>query len=211
MLIIAFALLGSATPTAIDAERAFARDALVNGQWTAFRAYAAPSAVMFTPQTVWARDFLKTKKDPPEPLRWSPNQSYVSCDGLIAVNSGPWRNAGGRQFGYFTTVWQQEQRQWRWVYDGGDTLKKPIAALKKPVVRKASCRGRAPGPPLMSPPSEKRGPGGKVPDDFGVGISADRTLGWDWRVGEKGARHFRTFLWNGRNYALVLDQSIAAR
>src|SRR5687767_6190557 len=74
--------------TAVGAERAFARDAQRHGQWTAFRAYAHPTAVMFTPQVVWAHEFLRGRKDPRESVRWWPARSYVSCDGRIAVNTG---------------------------------------------------------------------------------------------------------------------------
>ena len=67
------------------------RDAQRQGQWTATRAYADPDAVMFTPQAIWAREFLEGRKDPAVASRWSPNASYVSCDGKMAVNTGPWR------------------------------------------------------------------------------------------------------------------------
>lgn len=195
----------------VDAERAFSRHAQRDGQWTAARAYAAPDAVMFTPKAIWARDFLESRKDPPAATRWSPNASYVSCDGRIAVNTGPWQNPDGGQSGFFTTVWQQEKGHWRWVSDGRHTLKKPLTAKKTPIVRKASCRGRAPGPPLMATPPTTKGPGGASPDDFGRGYSNDRTLGWDWRVGPKGVRQFRTFLWTGRGYTLALDQTIGGQ
>ena len=49
-------------PTAVDAERAFARDAQRIGQWTAFRKYADQDAVMFTPQAVWVRDFSRAAR-----------------------------------------------------------------------------------------------------------------------------------------------------
>ena len=87
MLALLLAVLGTATPTAIDAERAFNRDAQQKGQWTATRLFAHPDAVLFTPQAIWARDFLKDRKDPPAASRWSPNASYVSCDGRMAVNT----------------------------------------------------------------------------------------------------------------------------
>jgi hypothetical protein len=211
MLTLILAAAVATTPTAVDAELAFRRDAQRMGQWTASRAYADPDAVMFTPQVIWARDFLKGRKDPAAATRWTPNASYVSCDGRIAVNTGPWQSSDGRQNGFFTTVWEQEKGQWRWISDGRHTLKKPLAARKTPVVRKASCRGRAPGPPLMAPPSRKTGPGGVAPDDFGRGYSQDRTLGWDWRVGPRGVRQFRTFLWTGRRYTLALDQTIGGK
>ena len=164
-----------ATPTAVDAERKFSRDAKTRGQWTATRAYADADAVMFTPQAIWARDFLKGRKDPRAAIRWSPNASYVSCDGRTAVNTGPWQTADGRQHGFFTTVWQQDKGQWHWTSDGRHTLKKPLAVLKVPLVRTASCKSRAPGPPLMARPTTKRGPGGVAADDFGREHSADRT------------------------------------
>jgi hypothetical protein len=198
----------AATPSAIDAERAFNADAQRMGQWTASRAYAHPDAVVFTPQATWARDFLKNRADPPAATQWSPNASYVSCDGRIAVNTGPWQSVDGQQRGFFTTVWQQEKGRWRWVSDGRHTLPKALEAKKSPDIRKASCRGRAPGPPLMAPPTTKIGPGGAAPDDFGRGFSNDRTLGWDWRVGPNGVRQFRTFLWTGRKYTLALNQTI---
>ncbi len=178
---------------------------------TAARKYAAPDAVVFTPRAVWARDFLEGRKDPPAAMRWSPNASYVSCDGRVAVNTVPWRNATGQQNGFFTTVWQQEKGHWRWVSDGRHTLKRPLAARNTPIVRKGSCQGHAPGPPLTAPPSTKKGPGGVAPDDFGRGYSDDRTLGWEWRVGPNGARLFRTYLWNGRGYTVALKQTIGGK
>lgn len=196
------------TVTAVDAERAFSRDAQRTGQWAAFRAYADPDAVIFTPQAVWARDFLKSRMDLKATTRWSTNTSYVSCDGEMAVNTGPWQNAGGGQAGFFTTVWEQEKGRWHWISHGRHTLTKPLAARATPIVRKGSCRGRAPGPPLMAPPTTKKGPGGIAPDDFGRGYSADRTLGWDWTVGPRGVRHFRAFLWTGSSYELALEQTI---
>lgn len=211
MLTLYLAAVAVAAPTAVDAERAFSRDAQTKGQWTASRAYADPDAVMFTPQAVWARDFLKNRKDPPAAVRWSPSSSYVSCDGRMAVNTGPWEDPASKQSGFFTTVWQNEKGQWRWISDGRHTLTKQIALRTVPVVRKGSCRGRAPGPPLMATPSAKPGPGGVAPDDFGRGRSADRTLGWEWRVGPNGVRNFRTYLWNGRSYTLVLNQQIGGK
>ena len=78
---ISFLLLAATVPTAVDAERAFARDAQKLGQWTAFRKYADETAVMFTPQAVWAQTFLADKKDPPKSVEWWPDRSFVSCDG----------------------------------------------------------------------------------------------------------------------------------
>ena len=202
--------VGTPVRSAVEAERAFARDAQRHGQWTAFRKYADLDAVMFTPQVVWAHEFLDGRKDPPVSVRWSPAQSYSSCDGRIAVNTGPWVRDGGKTVGYFTTVWQREKRRWLWVYDGGDTLKTPRATPKNPFVRKASCKGKPTKPPLLTLPATSKRRGKSPPSDYGVGRSADGTLAWDWKVDAKGARQFRTFLWNGARFEQVVHDQIAA-
>lgn len=211
MLTLITAAVVAMLPTAVDAERAFNRDAQRNGQWTATRAYADRDAVIFNPQATWARDFLAGRTDPKAATRWSTNASYVSCDGRMAVNTGPWQDPDGGQSGFFTTVWEQENGRWHWISHGRHVVDTPVPRRAKPIVRMGSCRGRAPGPPLMVPPSTKRGPGGVKPDDFGRGFSSDRTLGWDWRVGPKGVRQFRTFLWTGRRYTLALEQTIGGK
>ena len=63
-------------------------------------------------------------------------------------------------------------------------------------------RRSAPPPPLT--PKEAR----TTPDDNGRGQSADKTLGWDWKVDAAGRTDFRVLLWNGRGYAQVLYNNI---
>src|SRR5690348_7932988 len=117
-MILVLILAAATAQTAVDAERQFARDAQRFGQWSAFRKWAERDAVVFTPQAAWARDVLP-KNDPPKAIVWRPAHSYVSCDGRIAVNTGPWWDNAGKPGGYFTTVWQRTKRDWKWVYDGG--------------------------------------------------------------------------------------------
>ncbi|MEO5773489.1 MAG: hypothetical protein ABIQ32_05155 [Sphingomicrobium sp.] len=207
MLLVLIA--AAAAPTAVDAERAFARDAQRMGQWTAFARYADKDAVMFTPQAVWARDFLKGRKNLPKAVQWWPAQSIVSCDGRTAINSGPWR-VNGRS-GEFTTVWQRQKQGWRWVYDGGDDSRPNLPIPKQPKIVRASCNHKAPGAPIPPPPALTAKQASTTPTDNGRGQSADKTLGWDWKVQANGTRLFRTYLWNGRSYRLILDQKIAAK
>ena len=129
-MIAALLLAAAPVATAIDAENAFSRDAKRIGQWTAFRKWADRDAVMFTPQAVWARSFLKPLKDPPKSISWRPAQSFVSCDGRTAVNNGPWFTQDHRQAGYFMTVWQRTPAGWRWVYDGGGVLPTRLASTE---------------------------------------------------------------------------------
>jgi hypothetical protein len=205
--VIAALLIAASLPTAVEAELAFARDAHRIGMWTAFRKYADRDAVMFTPQAVWARDFLQDRKDPAKSISWRPAQSFVSCDGRTAVNTGPWFTPEGKAAGYFTTVWQRIGGKWRWAYDGGGPATHS-ARSRKPLVHRSSCSGKPPGAPLLAPPPLTRKQALITPDDNGRGESADKTLGWDWKVGAKGERRLRVFQWNGSRYAQVLTNDV---
>ncbi|MEO6225237.1 MAG: hypothetical protein ABIO80_05240 [Sphingomicrobium sp.] len=208
---IAVMLLALATPSVVDVENAFARDAQRFGQWTAFARYADRDAVMFTPQAVWARDFLKGRKNPPRPVRWWAVHSFTSCDGRTAVNTGPWISGDGRTHGYFTTVWQLTNGRWRWAYDGGDRLAGPMPPRVRPQTYRAACAGGAPGAPVIAPPPLSARQARTTPDDTGRGQSADKTLGWDWKVDKKGARKLRVYQWNGSRYAQVLFNDVKAQ
>ena len=101
-MIAAILLAAAPVATAVDAERAFARDAQRLGQWTAFRRWADPTAVMFTPQATWAQGLLKGRRNPPRSVRLASGRSYLSFFVLSEVNSGPWRGPYGS--GYFNTL-----------------------------------------------------------------------------------------------------------
>ena len=188
MLTLLLAAAVPTAPSALDAERAFSRDAQRMGQWAALAALADRDAVVFTPQAVWARDFLKGRKDAPRTISWTPTASYVSCDGRVAVNTGPWQDRERGQTGFFTTVWEQQNGQWHWLSHGRHTLGKPLATRRIAVVRRGSCRGRAPGPPIMKPPPIRNAAGVK-PDDFGRGIRAIARSGG---IGAWGRKVFGT-------------------
>ena len=204
-------LIAASVVTAVDAERAFARDAQQMGQWTAFRKYADDTAVMFNPQAVWAHEFLAGRKDPPATIRWWPADSWVSCDGRTAINRGPWTSASGKDHGYFTTVWVKSAKGWTWSYDGGDGLAKPMARPAQPRVQRASCGGLAKVPAAYREEVKPTARiAGKPPADAGQGRSSDGTLIYEWRVAGSGERHLEAKLWNGRDYRTVLDQRVSA-
>jgi hypothetical protein len=207
---IAALLIAASVPTAVDAEYAFARDAQRIGQWSAFRKWSDKDAVMFTPQAVWARDFLKPLKDPPKAIAWRPADSFTSCDGRTAVNTGPWFKLDGSAGGYFTTVWQRDRKDWRWAYDGGGPLKGAPPTNTAVRFHRAACSTRAPGPPIAPPPPLTPAQSLKTQIDNGRGHSADRSLGWDWKVDKKGGRIFRVYMWNGYRYAQALYNDIPA-
>lgn len=189
--------LASVPMTAVDAERAFAAAAQAQGQWTAFRAFAAPDATMFAPQPVNAQAFLKERRDPPRAIDWWPTASFVACDGRFAVNTGGWRRPDGG-VGYFSTVWiRQSDGGWKWIVDGGDGLQATRPRVTTPKVERASCRGR----PAVFP--------ALIGAITGGGRSADGTLGWAWAVASDGARTFRAAIWTGNRWRTVIDDHIA--
>ncbi|HXG80363.1 MAG TPA: hypothetical protein VNJ05_01025 [Sphingomicrobium sp.] len=192
-----------AAMTAIDSERAFAADAQKLGQWTAFRKWSTPEALMFTPQAGKAHDFLKDLKDPPTAVFWWPGRSYVSCDGKTAVNTGPWVRQWGKSVGYFTTVWQkQPDGGWKWVLDHGDALATPRAEGGDIKAVQAACP-KLPVPPV---PQREVDPAFKV----GGGSSKDGTLNWSWTVHPDGSRGFWASIWDGREHKVVIDDRVKA-
>lgn len=191
------ALLLAQAGTAVEAERDFNRVAQTEGQWTAFRRYAADDAVMFVPRPANAQAFLKDRKDPPASVQWWPAESYVSCDGAVAVNTGPW--AAPRGSGFFTTVWiRQAGNGWKWVYDGGDALKAPRTLPERPRIRRAACG--APSSPILA----ASGPGN------GSGTSPDGSLRWRWAMAADGSRNFTASIWTGKRFEDVVTDRVAA-
>ena len=184
--------------TAIDAENAFRRAPQAEGQWTAFRKFATEDAIIFTPQPEKAQQVLPTK-NPPIAIQWWPAESYISCDGSTAVNTGPWIRPEGS--GYFTTVWhRQPDGDWKWSMDHGDDLATPRALPERAVVRKARCPASASIPAHEPCPYEK----------CGHGRSADGTLHWDWAVLSDGSRSFDAEIWDGTNWTMVVSNRVAA-
>jgi hypothetical protein len=194
---LALLLAAAAPQSALEAERAFAADAQVLGQWTAFRKWAADDATMFAPQPVKAQAWLRDRKEPAKAVEWWPTVSWVSCDGSLAVNTGGSRWPDGSA-GYFTTVWQrQADGSWRWLVDGGDTLKAPRPRLPSPPVVHASCK-----PPKLAS-DQPVGP------QAGAGGSPDRSLLWEWAINATGhTRVSSVYLWNGERYVDALEDVV---
>ena len=202
MLAILLMLADAPQTNVVDAERAFAADAQKDGQWTAFRRWAAADATMFVPQPVKTQAFLKDRRDPPKAIDWWPTAAWLSCDGTLAVDTGGWKRADG-SVGYFSTVWQrQPDGGWKWIVDGGDALS--VARPQPGVVKvvRASCYGKGEldmGGNVIS---------GTGNDDFDT--AKDRTLNTGWKVEGDGSRSFFASIWTGHGWRQVIDDNIAA-
>ena len=189
---------------AVQAERDFASAAQKNGQWTAFRAYLAPDAVMFTPEVNQAADWLKDKSDPKIAVQWWPSKTLVSCDGKVAVNTGSWVRSVQKTAGYFTTVWaEQPDASWKWLLDHGDTVANGRRIEDPLVIRRASCRNNPEQSKGQALTVERKG--------WGAGLSPDRTLIWKYEVAQNNDRVVKVWLWNGRTYRLALQEEVAGQ
>lgn len=199
---IAAMLLAAAAPaaaTVIDADRAFARLAQDKGQWTAFRATAAPSATLFTPQPTPLADALKDAPDPAKAVEWWPTAGWQSCDGTLGVTTGGavWPDG---HFSRYTTIWQREPGgSWKWVYDNGENVA-DAPARTTPALTKASCKGR-PEPKIFTRMADHK---------QDLGRAADGSLVYWWTTGPAGDHRLAVFSWDGAQHAMVHDRAIAA-
>jgi len=192
----------TANPSAVVAtELAFAREAQGKGQWTAFAEYAADDAVMFVPQLVQAKDWLKKRANPAQAVTWQPYSIWMSCDGSLAVSKGAWQRPDGTS-GYFTTVWRRQNNgKYKWTLDQGDSLAQPLAAPEMISGEVADCSKAS--PPTIPVPAA-----GVVQR---VGWSDDKTLQWIAEVQPNGSRWFKVHRWTGSGYEEVVRSEVAAQ
>lgn len=195
---------GEAQPSKIVAtEIAFARAAKEDGQWTAFRAFAAPGAMIHGRNgAIPAEAWLATQEDPPEAVQWAPREIWMSCDARVAVSTGRFRDPEGI-VGTFITVWErQSDGEYRWIYDSGMPDDPQPPAREKPeegdivVTAMDAVRGhvadcRKPGDPPLPPVPE---PLYSMGTQLGAKSSPDGTLVWRWvHVGPGEGQGHRLF------------------
>ena len=87
----------------------------------------------------------------------------------------------------------------------------PLPTAPKPVVNRAACSGKAPGAPIIPPPPLTPKQARTTPEDNGRGQSADKTLGWDWKVDKKGGRAVPRLPVERPRYAQVLYNDVPRR
>ena len=187
----------------VAAEIAFARMAREKGQWAAFREFATDDAVMFVPQAVVAREWLRQQNDPPAPVQWQPHEVWMSCDGSLAATRGAWQRPDGTH-GYFTTLWKrQRDGEYKWVLDQGDELIEPLVEPDVISTEIADCDEvlAEMADPISNPATGFRAYAGK---------SRDRTLEWAASVEPDLSRQVRVYLWQNGKKRLMLESTVAA-
>ncbi|MEP6784822.1 MAG: hypothetical protein ABI898_03665 [Sphingomonadales bacterium] len=145
MFLLALAAAASSVPTDIaNAERAFARRAQTDGQWAAFRATAAPDAIMFVPDVKPVAVALHGAVEPKVSVMWWPATIAHSCDGSLGYSTGPWVRAASAGTGTYSTIWKRVGTGYRWVLDHGRGTPKLIPAGNAPAVIVPVCDGASP-------------------------------------------------------------------
>ena len=108
-----------------DIERAFAKT-MADRDYLAFKSFLSDDAIFFSGSTAlrgkqrvadaWQRFFEMAEA----PFSWQPEQVQVLESGELALSTGPVRDAHGKLFATFTSIWRREApSQWRIVFDKG--------------------------------------------------------------------------------------------
>lgn len=210
---------GAAQPSTIVAvELAFSRAARERGQWSAFRLFAAPGALLHGDSGPFLIEpWLATQTDPPEAAQWQPRTVVMSCDGALAVSQGRYRDPDGT-VGNFFTVWERQPTgEYRYVFEAGDAdvpqppRRKEIEARPGDIVVTeidavqgllATCpRGGAGIPP---PPAIPVGEEGKAD----ARLSRDGTLRWRWEHRADGTRFAAADYFHQGRWLTAIEQSL---
>jgi hypothetical protein len=209
---------GAAQPsTIVAAELAFSRAARERGQWTAFRMFAAPGALLHGPDGPFLIEpWLVTQTDPAEAVQWEPRAVAISCDGALAVSQGRYVDPQAK-VGNFVTVWErQSDGQYRYVFDvGGDDVPQPpprkpvedgdivVTSIDAVQGLVASCPRRdAAIPP---PPAIPVGEEGKAD----ARLSRDGTLRWRWEHRADGTRYAAADYYYEGRWISAFEQTLA--
>jgi hypothetical protein len=209
---------GAAQPsTIVAAELAFSRAARERGQWTAFRMFLAPGALLHGRNGPFPIEpWLATQTDPPVAVQWEPRAVAMSCDGALAVSQGRLTTPEGL-VGNFITVWErQADGEYRYTFDAGglDVPQPPprkqfedgnivVTAIDSVKGLVATCPrgGSAPPPPPAIPVGEE----GKAD----ARLSRDGTLRWRWEHRADGTRYAAAdYFYEGR-WLIAFEQSLA--
>ena len=179
----------------IAADRAFAALAQTHGEWTAFRAAAAPHAEMFVPRRVEIESFGGGRPDPPVATRWHPQHAWLSCDGTAGLTFGRWSVPGTRQHGWYEAVWvQRRSGGYQLLLRRGGTNPRRLFSRPGPAGVRAQCSG-TPGLPISAPPEGT---------DLKIGASRDQTLIWSSAVDPAGAVTITAARWDGGRHVPIL-------
>ena len=213
---------GAAQPSRVVAvELEFARAAQDSGQWTAFRAFAEPGAIIHGRKgPVVAETWLAGLKDPDEAVRWSPQTVWMNCSGDVAVSQGRFRNPE-EKVGTFVTVWKRQNNgDYRWTYDVAvlDDPQPPKPAQDEPVDDDAIVVSGISSIKGLVADCPKRGVTTPMPPALAISAdvshnvttSADGTFRWRWEHQAGADRRFVAEYLTSGQWVVAVDQPLGA-
>ncbi|MDP5102780.1 MAG: hypothetical protein NWP98_02530 [Erythrobacter sp.] len=209
---------GAAQPsTIVAAELAFARAARERGQWTAFRMFAAPGALLHGVDGPFAIEpWLATQTDPPVAVQWEPRAVAMSCDGALAISQGRLTTPEGL-VGNFVTVWErQPDGAYRYIFDAGGIdvpqppPRKPVEDGDIVVTAIDAVRGLVASCPrgdgaVLPPPAIPVGEDGKAD----ARLSRDGTLRYRWEHRPDGTRFAAADYYYEGRWLSAFEQTLA--
>lgn len=213
---------GEAQPsTIVKTELEFARAAREEGQWTAFRAFAAPGAIIHGRNgPIGADSWLAVQSNPDKAVQWEPRSIWMSCDGALAVSTGRFVDPDGLVGTYYTVWERQGDRSYKWTYDVGapdnpqPPAPEPLSDLGPEdivVTRLDSIKGLVAHCPRAGE-EVPSAPAYTITDDASQGgrMSRDGTLRWRWEHTPEGERRIIVDWLTPGKWQVALDETLPA-
>jgi ketosteroid isomerase-like protein len=117
----------------VAAEHAFAKTSAEKGFRDAFLDFLAADSILFRPDPVSGKDWMRSRPVSPALLSWYPILAEISLAGDLGYTTGPWEfRAKGKDdpevaaYGYFVTLWRkQADGTWKALIDHGTENPQP--------------------------------------------------------------------------------------
>ncbi len=127
-VLVPWAVQAAPLDDVMNADRAFAAEALKSGARAAFVAFAAPDATMFRPGVGPVKGHSAIAASFPQPddavPEWAPEGGEVAASGDLAYTWGYFKwtardNSGRHSTGNYVSIWRKTGGQWKWIVDLG--------------------------------------------------------------------------------------------
>ena len=146
----------AALDTLVAAENAFSKTAGEKGFRDAFIDYLADDSVLFRPDPVSGREWMRARPTSPALLSWYPVFADVSLAGDLGYTTGPWEYRGkGRDdpevaHGNFVTLWgKQPDGTWKALIDHGTSNPPPASPVAVSIAPAQPAKVEASGVPKV--------------------------------------------------------------
>jgi ketosteroid isomerase-like protein len=111
-----------------DTEKAFSQT-MVQRNHAAFSSFLSEEAVFFSGARVMRgkqeveKEWKRFYEGSEAPFSWEPETVEVLASGTLAISSGPVKDASGKHFANYTSIWRLEApNTWRIIFDKGNEV-----------------------------------------------------------------------------------------